>query len=155
MATEIHDSSSTSAALLPQKISNFSPNQRDCICVISFLRRFRNVPICIQYTVKSSKNQTVPRLKFHILNIKICILKREKKNVNTQCLYYCCFLAIYLSFLQYVILRSVDIICLIRQVMELLVHLNKRIKSRPKIQLPVETLLVQYQDPAAVSFVTV
>lgn len=41
------------------------------------------------------------------------------------------------------------------QVMELLVHLNKRIKSRPKIQLPVETLLVQYQDPAAVSFVTV
>lgn len=41
------------------------------------------------------------------------------------------------------------------QVMELLVHLNKRIKSRPKIQLPVETLLVQYQDPAAASFVTV
>lgn len=41
------------------------------------------------------------------------------------------------------------------QVMELLVHLNKRIKSRPKIQLPVETLLVQYQDPSAVSFVTV
>ncbi|XP_075450242.1 proteasome adapter and scaffold protein ECM29 isoform X2 [Ascaphus truei] len=38
--------------------------------------------------------------------------------------------------------------------MELLVHLNKRIKSRPKIQLPVETLLVQYQDPAAVCFVT-
>lgn len=38
--------------------------------------------------------------------------------------------------------------------MELLVHLNKRIKSRPKIQLPVETLLVQYQDPAAGSFVT-
>ncbi|KAG7238365.1 hypothetical protein INR49_030962 [Caranx melampygus] len=41
-----------------------------------------------------------------------------------------------------------------RRVMELLVHLNKRIKSRPKIQLPVETLLVQYQDPAAASFVT-
>ncbi|KAF4804062.1 proteasome-associated protein ECM29 [Turdus rufiventris] len=40
------------------------------------------------------------------------------------------------------------------KVMELLVHLNKRIKSRPKIQLPVETLLVQYQDPSAVSFVT-
>lgn len=39
--------------------------------------------------------------------------------------------------------------------MELLVHLNKRIKSRPKIQLPVETLLVQYQDPSAASFVTV
>ncbi|KAL7988627.1 hypothetical protein Chor_007546 [Crotalus horridus] len=42
-----------------------------------------------------------------------------------------------------------------KKVMELLVHLNKRIKSRPKIQLPVETLLVQYQDPSAVSFVTV
>uniref|UniRef100_A0A665TC00 Ecm29 proteasome adaptor and scaffold n=1 Tax=Echeneis naucrates TaxID=173247 RepID=A0A665TC00_ECHNA len=42
-----------------------------------------------------------------------------------------------------------------KKVMELLVHLNKRIKSRPKIQLPVETLLVQYQDPAAASFVTV
>ncbi|KAM9329749.1 proteasome adapter and scaffold protein ECM29 [Gastrophryne carolinensis] len=41
-----------------------------------------------------------------------------------------------------------------KKVMELLVHLNKRIKSRPKIQLPVETLLVQYHDPAAVSFVT-
>ncbi|XP_076874647.1 proteasome adapter and scaffold protein ECM29 [Brachyhypopomus gauderio] len=41
-----------------------------------------------------------------------------------------------------------------KKVMELLVHLNKRIKSRPKIQLPVETLLVQYQDPAATSFVT-
>ncbi|MGH0136940.1 UNVERIFIED_CONTAM: hypothetical protein FKN15_006873 [Acipenser sinensis] len=42
-----------------------------------------------------------------------------------------------------------------KKVMELPVHLNKRIKSRPKIQLPVETLLVQYQDPAAASFVTV
>ncbi|XP_053152364.1 proteasome adapter and scaffold protein ECM29 isoform X2 [Hemicordylus capensis] len=41
-----------------------------------------------------------------------------------------------------------------KKVMELLVHLNKRIKSRPRIQLPVETLLVQYQDPSAVSFVT-
>ncbi|XP_022614384.1 proteasome-associated protein ECM29 homolog [Seriola dumerili] len=41
-----------------------------------------------------------------------------------------------------------------KKVMELLVHLNKRIKSRPKIQLPVETLLVQYQDPSAASFVT-
>ncbi|TRY64723.1 hypothetical protein DNTS_030150 [Danionella cerebrum] len=41
-----------------------------------------------------------------------------------------------------------------KKVMELLVHLNKRIKSRPMIQLPVETLLVQYQDPSAASFVT-
>eukprot|EP00058_Branchiostoma_floridae_P021365 XP_002606855.1 hypothetical protein BRAFLDRAFT_91624 [Branchiostoma floridae] len=41
-----------------------------------------------------------------------------------------------------------------KKVMELLVHLNKRLKSRPKIQLPVESLLLQYQDPSAVSFVT-
>ncbi|XP_064355758.1 proteasome adapter and scaffold protein ECM29-like isoform X3 [Dromaius novaehollandiae] len=41
-----------------------------------------------------------------------------------------------------------------KKVMELLVHLNKHIRSCPIIQLPVETLLVQYQDPAAVSFVT-
>ncbi|XP_063074333.1 proteasome adapter and scaffold protein ECM29 [Engraulis encrasicolus] len=41
-----------------------------------------------------------------------------------------------------------------KKVMELLVHLNRRIKSRPQIQLPVETLLFQYQDPAAASFVT-
>jgi hypothetical protein len=39
--------------------------------------------------------------------------------------------------------------------MELLVHINKRIKSRPLVQLPVEALLLQYQDPAASSFVTV
>lgn len=39
--------------------------------------------------------------------------------------------------------------------MELLVHVNKRIKSRPLVQLPVEALLLQYQDPAASSFVTV
>nr|XP_013805401.1 PREDICTED: proteasome-associated protein ECM29 homolog [Apteryx mantelli mantelli] len=42
-----------------------------------------------------------------------------------------------------------------KKVMELLVHMNKHIRSCPIIQLPVETLLVQYQDPAAVSFVTV
>lgn len=42
-----------------------------------------------------------------------------------------------------------------KKVMELLVHINKRIKSRPQVQLPVEALLVQYQDPAASSFVTV
>jgi proteasome component ECM29 len=39
--------------------------------------------------------------------------------------------------------------------MELLIHINKRIKSRPLVQLPVEALLLQYQDPAASSFVTV
>ena len=37
--------------------------------------------------------------------------------------------------------------------MELLVHINKRIKNNPNIQLPVDSLLLQYQDPAATSFV--
>ncbi|XP_014680930.1 PREDICTED: proteasome-associated protein ECM29 homolog [Priapulus caudatus] len=41
-----------------------------------------------------------------------------------------------------------------KKVMELLVHINKRVKSRPKVQLPVEALLLQYQDPAASPFVT-
>lgn len=40
-----------------------------------------------------------------------------------------------------------------KKVMELLIHINKRIKSRPQVQLPVEALLLQYQDPAASSFV--
>lgn len=38
--------------------------------------------------------------------------------------------------------------------MELLIHVNKRIKTRPLVQLPVEALLRQYQDPGASSFVT-
>ena len=42
-----------------------------------------------------------------------------------------------------------------KKVMELLIHINKRLKSRPKVQLPVEALLLQYQDPSASSFVTV
>lgn len=42
-----------------------------------------------------------------------------------------------------------------KKVMELLVHINKRIKTRPQVQLPVDALLLQYQDPAASSFVTV
>lgn len=63
-----------------------------------------------------------------------------------------CFACVYLC----ICLLNVQItLCFGWQVMELLVHLNKRIKSRPKIQLPVETLLVQYQDPSAASFVTV
>lgn len=41
------------------------------------------------------------------------------------------------------------------QVMELLVHINKRLKSRPLVQLPVDSLLVQYQDPAASAFIIV
>jgi proteasome component ECM29 len=41
-----------------------------------------------------------------------------------------------------------------KKVMELLIHVNKRVKTRPQIQLPVEALLMQYQDPAATSFVT-
>ncbi|XP_037090666.1 proteasome adapter and scaffold protein ECM29-like [Pollicipes pollicipes] len=40
----------------------------------------------------------------------------------------------------------------VHQVMELLVHVNKRLKSRPAVKLPVDTLLLQYQDPAATSF---
>ncbi|XP_076235930.1 proteasome adapter and scaffold protein ECM29 isoform X2 [Calliopsis andreniformis] len=40
-----------------------------------------------------------------------------------------------------------------KKVMELLIHINKRINSRPQVQLPVEALLLQYQDPAASSFV--
>lgn len=42
-----------------------------------------------------------------------------------------------------------------KKVMQLLIHINKRIKSRPQVQLPVEALLLQYQDPAASSFVIV
>lgn len=40
-----------------------------------------------------------------------------------------------------------------KKVMELLVHVNKRLKSRPQIQLPVEALLQQYQDASSSSFV--
>ncbi|XP_008560300.1 proteasome adapter and scaffold protein ECM29 [Microplitis demolitor] len=40
-----------------------------------------------------------------------------------------------------------------KKVMGLLIHINRRVKSRPKVQLPVEALLLQYQDPAASSFV--
>ena len=39
--------------------------------------------------------------------------------------------------------------------MELLVHVNKRVKSRPKILLPVDALLAQYTDPESSPFVTV
>jgi len=35
----------------------------------------------------------------------------------------------------------------------LLVHINKRIKNNNNIQLPMEALLLQYQDPVATSFV--
>lgn len=41
-----------------------------------------------------------------------------------------------------------------KKVMELLVHVNKRLKSRPKVHLPVESLLTQYQDPSASPFIT-
>lgn len=40
------------------------------------------------------------------------------------------------------------------KVMTLLTHLNKRLKSRPKIQLPVDSLLLQYQDPSIPAFVS-
>ncbi|KAJ7383849.1 hypothetical protein OS493_025725 [Desmophyllum pertusum] len=40
------------------------------------------------------------------------------------------------------------------KVMTLLTHLNKRLKSRPKIQLPVDSLLLQYKDSSIPAFVT-
>ncbi|XP_066591555.1 proteasome adapter and scaffold protein ECM29 [Prorops nasuta] len=40
-----------------------------------------------------------------------------------------------------------------KKVMELLIHINKRVKSRPQVQLPLDALLLQYQDPTASSFV--
>ncbi|GBP15166.1 Proteasome adapter and scaffold protein ECM29 [Eumeta japonica] len=39
------------------------------------------------------------------------------------------------------------------KVMELLVHVNKRVKCRSDVQLPVEILLHHYQDPKANSFI--
>ena len=41
------------------------------------------------------------------------------------------------------------------QVMELLVHVNKRLKSRTKVQLPVDELIAQFSNPEASSIVTV
>ncbi|XP_060085987.1 proteasome adapter and scaffold protein ECM29-like [Ylistrum balloti] len=41
-----------------------------------------------------------------------------------------------------------------KKVMELLVHINKRLKSRPNVQLPVDTLITQFQDPSASSIIT-
>ncbi|XP_044163962.1 proteasome adapter and scaffold protein ECM29-like isoform X2 [Acropora millepora] len=40
------------------------------------------------------------------------------------------------------------------KVVTLLTHLNKRLKSRPKIQLPVKSLLLQYQDASFPVFVS-
>ncbi len=34
-------------------------------------------------------------------------------------------------------------------------HVNKRLKSRPKVQLPVKDLILQYQDPQVAPFVSV
>lgn len=42
-----------------------------------------------------------------------------------------------------------------KKVMELLVHVNKRIKRRPTVLLPVEALLTHYCDPNASSFLIV
>ena len=39
--------------------------------------------------------------------------------------------------------------------MELLVHFNKRVKSRPSLQLPVKELMNLYQDPSSSSFLSV
>ena len=40
-----------------------------------------------------------------------------------------------------------------KKVMELLVHVNKRVKNNDNVQLPMEALLQQYCDPSASSFV--
>ena len=40
-----------------------------------------------------------------------------------------------------------------KKVMELLVHVNKRVKNNENVQLPMEALLEQYRDPSANSFV--
>ena len=44
-----------------------------------------------------------------------------------------------------------------KKVMEILVHINKRIKSRPNVQLPLEDLLTKFNDPdlASLTFVSV
>lgn len=42
-------------------------------------------------------------------------------------------------------LREKTFLSGILQVMEVLTHLNRRLKSRPMVQLPVEALLQQYQ----------
>ena len=42
-----------------------------------------------------------------------------------------------------------------KKVMELLVHFNKRVKSRPNLQLPVADLMSLYGDPASSSFLSV
>ena len=42
-----------------------------------------------------------------------------------------------------------------KKVMELLVHFNKRMKSRPNLQLPVADLMHLYQDPSSSSFLSV
>ena len=41
------------------------------------------------------------------------------------------------------------------QVLELLTHVSKRVKSRPAVQLPVEQLLAQFTDPASPATVVV
>jgi hypothetical protein len=41
-----------------------------------------------------------------------------------------------------------------KKVLELLTHLNKRIKDNPNVQLPMETLLVQYQVQQALLLLT-
>ncbi|KAK4005791.1 hypothetical protein OUZ56_010915 [Daphnia magna] len=41
-----------------------------------------------------------------------------------------------------------------KKVMELLVHFNKRVKSRPNLQLPVVDLMILYQDPSCSIFLS-
>jgi Proteasome stabiliser len=42
-----------------------------------------------------------------------------------------------------------------KKVMELLIHVNKRVKSRPTVRLPVGDLMQLYADPLSSAFLTV
>lgn len=42
-----------------------------------------------------------------------------------------------------------------KKVMELLVHVNKRLNSRPQVTLPVDQLIAQYSDSNNSSLITV
>lgn len=42
-----------------------------------------------------------------------------------------------------------------KKVMELLIHVNKRMKCRAEVQLPVQTLLQLYADATSNSFIIV
>lgn len=74
--------------------------------------------------------------------------------------YFCYLFNFYLSILiRYLFCKLILIFFYIHQVrtkvMELLVHVNKRVKCRSEVQLPIKTLLENYKDPKANSFIIV